>query len=71
MAYGTHRYVYLVEFAGGIIRYLPIHPPTGADSAKTSGNEWTVDIQELEGAINPKTKMLVSLSQSSRSYELA
>lgn len=61
LAYGTHRYVYLVEFAGGVIRYLPIHPPAGADSAKTSGNQWTVDMQELEGSITSKTKMLVSL----------
>ncbi len=53
--------MYLVELAGGIVRYIPIHPPAGADSAATNGNEWTVDIQELEDAISSKTKMVVCL----------
>ena len=47
-----HRYVYLVELAGGIIRYVPIPPPAGADSAVKSGDEWTVDIQGLGDAIS-------------------
>ncbi|CAF9915411.1 hypothetical protein IMSHALPRED_002597 [Imshaugia aleurites] len=45
-------YVYLVELAGGIIRYVPIPPPAGADSAVKSGDEWTVDIQGLGDAIS-------------------
>ena len=52
-------YVYLIGLAGGIIRYIPIHPPAGADSSAMSGNEWTVDLKELEDAISPKTKMLI------------
>ena len=62
LAYGLGRYVYLIELAGGVVRYVPIHPPAGADSAVVSGNEWSVDMRELENAISSRTKMLVSRS---------
>ena len=61
MADWIFRYVYLIELAGGTVRYIPIHPPKGADLVATSGNNWFVDMQELEDAISSKTKMLVSL----------
>ena len=61
MADRVCRYVYLIELAGGTVRYIPIHPPNGGDSVATSGNHWSVDMQELEFAISSKTKMLVSL----------
>lgn len=60
MADWACRYVYLIELAGGIVRYIPIHPPNGADSVATSGNHWYADMRELESAISSKTKMLVS-----------
>lgn len=60
MADWVCRYVYLIELAGGTVRYIPIHPPNGADSVATSGNHWSVDMLELEFAISSKTKMLVS-----------
>lgn len=61
MADRVFRYVYLIELAGGTVRYVPIHAPKGADTAATSGNRWSVDVQELEDAMSSKTKMLVSL----------
>ena len=62
MADWVCAYVYLIELAGGTVRYIPIHPPKGADSVATSGNHWSVDMQKLEDAISSKTKMLVSLN---------
>jgi kynurenine aminotransferase len=56
------RYVYYVELAGGIVRYVPLHPPPDTESKPVSSNEWKLDLQELEAAISPKTKMMVRFS---------
>ena len=52
-------YVYLTKMAGGTARYVPLSAPDNAASRSLSGNEWTLDVKELEQAITPKTKMLV------------
>jgi hypothetical protein len=46
---------------GGIIRYVPLHPPKDGATRTSPASEWTVDFQELENTINSKTKMIVSL----------
>lgn len=51
-------YVYQIKMAGGKIRYVPLRPPKEADTKTVSGNDWTIDIEELEQAITPKTKMI-------------
>ena len=44
---------------GGKIVYVPMHPPEdGATKTQTAGN-WTIDFDELERAITPRTKMIV------------
>jgi kynurenine aminotransferase len=44
---------------GGKIVYVPMHPPkTGAEETSSAG-EWSIDYDELERAITPKTKMMV------------
>jgi len=45
---------------GGTIRYVPLHPPKDGAIRTSSAAEWTIKFEELENAINPKTKMIVS-----------
>lgn len=45
---------------GGVIKYVPLHPPARGDTETTSSAEWTVDMNELEQAITPRTRMIVS-----------
>lgn len=47
---------------GGTIRYVPLHPPKDGATRTSSAAEWTINFEELENAINPKTKMIVSAS---------
>lgn len=52
-------YVYLTKMAGGTARYVPLRAPKNAASSSLSGNEWMLNLLELEQAITLKTKMLV------------
>lgn len=53
------QYISNIEMPGGKIVYVPMHPPKEGASATTSASEWTIDFDELEKAITPKTKMIV------------
>jgi len=53
------RYISNIEMPGGKIVYVPMHPPKDGAVRTSSAAEWTVDFDELERAITPKTKMLV------------
>lgn len=44
---------------GGKIVYVPLHPPVTGATKTSSAADWTVDFEELERAITPKTKMIV------------
>jgi kynurenine aminotransferase len=55
---------------GGIIRYVPLHPPEDGASRTSSAAEWTVDMDELERTINPKTRMIVREVPPSLSFYL-
>lgn len=44
---------------GGKIVYVPLHPPESGATKTSSAADWTLDIDELERAITPKTKMIV------------
>lgn len=44
---------------GGKIVYVPMHPPEEGNVKTLSAAEWTIDFDELERAITPRTKMLV------------
>lgn len=44
---------------GGKIVYVPMHPPKSGATETSSAGEWTIDYDELERAITPRTKMLV------------
>jgi kynurenine aminotransferase len=44
---------------GGKIVYVPMHPPKEGAVKTLSAGEWTIDFDELERAITPRTKMIV------------
>ena len=44
---------------GGKITYVPMHPPKTGATKTSSAADWTIDFDELERAITPKTKMIV------------
>lgn len=51
-----------VRFVGGTLRAVPLRPPPHAATSVSLANEWRFDIKELEEAISPKTRLLVSAS---------
>lgn len=44
---------------GGKIVYVPMHPPSTGATKTSSAADWTIDFDELEKAISPRTKMIV------------
>jgi kynurenine aminotransferase len=55
------QYISNIEMPGGTIRYVPLHPPKDGATRTSPASEWTIDFEELENAINSKTKMIVSV----------
>ena len=53
------RYISNIEMPGGKIRYVPLHPPKDGTTTTSSASNWTIDFEELENAINEKTRMIV------------
>ncbi|KXX82313.1 putative kynurenine--oxoglutarate transaminase BNA3 [Madurella mycetomatis] len=53
------QYISNIEMPGGKIVYVPMHPPKNGGVKTHSAGEWTIDFDELEQAITPRTKMLV------------
>ncbi|BCR83445.1 kynurenine--oxoglutarate transaminase [Aspergillus chevalieri] len=53
------QYISNIEMPSGTIRYVPLHPPKDGATRTSSAAEWTINFEELENAINPKTKMIV------------
>jgi kynurenine aminotransferase len=44
---------------GGTVRYVPLQPPKTGATETASAAEWTIDFDQLEKTITPKTKMIV------------
>ena len=55
----TCRYISNIEMPGGKIVYVPMHPPKEGATKTSSAADWTIDFDELEKAITPRTKMMV------------
>lgn len=55
---------------GGTIRYVPLHPPKDGATKTSSASEWTIDFEQLERTINPKTKMIVRDSLELKNFLL-
>ncbi|KAI9759995.1 MAG: hypothetical protein M4579_001932 [Chaenotheca gracillima] len=53
------QYISNIEMPGGVIKYVPLHPPKNGATETSSASEWTVDMEELEKAIGPRTRMIV------------
>ncbi|KAK3320649.1 pyridoxal phosphate-dependent transferase [Cercophora scortea] len=53
------QYISNIEMPGGKIVYVPMHPPKEGGVKTLSAAEWSIDFDELERAITPRTKMLV------------
>ena len=53
------RYISNIEMPGGKIVYVPMHPPPTGATKTSSAADWTIDFDQLERAITPKTKMIV------------
>ncbi len=53
------QYLSNIEMAGGVIRYVPMSPPSGGDQRVTSAGEWTIDFAVLEKTMNARTKIIV------------
>ncbi|KAL8911655.1 MAG: hypothetical protein Q9171_003215 [Xanthocarpia ochracea] len=62
-------YEYLIKFVGGIVRSVALHPPANTGQMRSSADEWLLDMEELDEAINPRTKMLVCDERSQHSEE--
>ena len=53
------QYISNIEMAGGIVKYVPLHPPKDGANVTSSAANWTVNMAELEATISPRTKMIV------------
>ncbi|KAJ5564928.1 hypothetical protein N7513_001170 [Penicillium frequentans] len=53
------QYISNIEMPGGTIRYVPLHPPKDGATRTSPASEWTINFEELENTINPKTRMIV------------
>lgn len=58
------RYIANIEIPGGVIKYVPLHPPKHGATQNSTAADWKFDVKELEKAFTPKTKMIVRLSYS-------
>ena len=55
------RYIADIEIPGGVIKYVPLHPPKHGATQNSTAADWKFDMKELENAFTPKTKMIVRL----------
>ncbi|SCN98034.1 unnamed protein product [Fusarium fujikuroi] len=53
------QYISNVEMAGGVVRYVPLHPPVQGSSETTSSGDWQLDIESLRATINGRTRMII------------
>lgn len=53
------QYISNIEMPGGKVVYVQLHPPADFDQRVVDGSDYTIDWDELERAISPRTKMIV------------
>ncbi|KTB13443.1 putative kynurenine--oxoglutarate transaminase BNA3 [Nakaseomyces glabratus] len=53
------QYIPNIELCGGVVRYVPIHPPKEMKTRNTTGDEWQIDWDALEKTFNNKTKAVI------------
>ncbi|KAL8794437.1 MAG: hypothetical protein Q9195_003024 [Heterodermia aff. obscurata] len=52
-------YEYLINFVGGVLKSVALHPPRGSGSKHSSADDWSLDMKELDSAITSRTKMII------------
>lgn len=57
------RYIRNIQLAGGVVKYVPLSPPTRGATDKASASEWTLDLDSFARAVTSKTKMIVSVKK--------
>lgn len=53
------QYISNIQMPGGKVVYVPLHPPADGAIKTSSAGEWSIDFDELEKAITPRSKMIV------------
>lgn len=53
------QYISNIQLPGGVVKYVPLHPPKDDDVRITSAAEWSIDFEELENTITERTKIIV------------
>lgn len=53
------QYISNIELPGGKVKYVSLHPPEDAATKVSSANDWTIDWDEFEQAITPRTRIVV------------
>lgn len=53
------QYISNIKLPGGVVKYVPLHPPKDDSERTHSAAEWTIDFEELENTITSKTKIIV------------
>ncbi|KAL8815272.1 MAG: hypothetical protein Q9223_005581 [Gallowayella weberi] len=53
------QYISNIQMTGGVIRYVPLHPPKNGATEVSSAGDWSIDMAEVEKAITPQTKMII------------
>ncbi|EGV63590.1 arylformamidase [Yamadazyma tenuis] len=53
------QYIPNIEMTGAKVKYVNLKYPSKFDSENVTGDDWEVDWDQLEGAITPKTKIIV------------
>lgn len=53
------QYISNIQIPGGVVKYVPINPPKNLKTEITTGDDWTIDYEQLENTITEKTKVLI------------
>lgn len=53
------QYISNIQLPGGVVKYVPLHPPADDTERTCSASEWKIDFDELETTITDRTKMIV------------
>lgn len=53
------QYISNIEMAGGVVKYVPLHPPAKGDTQTCPASDWTLNLDEFKAAVTDKTRMVV------------
>lgn len=53
------QYISNIEMAGGTVKYVHLIPPARGDVESSTSADWSIDVEKLEKAFTPKTRIIV------------